>query len=287
MATPLRSSVHIIIVLLTCLVARRGSAFVSAWSTPTKSSLFPKTPAFHSQLSTTASPNGAAASMSDSSPPSSVLFVGNSLTYVHNVDQWVQKLRESSVGGGGGSSSSPALDIAKCVKGGASLKKLWQKTKAKREIAQGEFDMVVIQEDLPETTVELFEKFCRKFVAAARDANAKPLLYQTWAYGRLPDVTDEDICRAHRSISEELGVEVADVGSARLRIAEEMPHLNLWSSDMEHPSEVGAYLAALVLYRAMFQEPTLGIADRPELLEEKDAILLQTFVDNFDSEENE
>jgi len=218
-------------------------------------------------------------------PPSRVLFVGNSLTYVNNVDQWVQKLRESSIAGGGG--SPPTLEIAKCVKGGASLKKLWQKTKAKREIAEGGFDVVVLQEDLPETTVEQFENFCRKFVAAAREANATPLLHQTWAYGRLPDVTDEDIYRAHRNISEELGVEVADVGSARLRVAEEMPHLNLWASDMEHPSEVGAYLAALVLYRALFHEATLGIANRPETLEEKDATLLQTIVDEFDSEENE
>jgi len=147
--------------------------------------------------------------------------------------------------------------------------------------------VVVLQEDLPETTVEQFENFCRKFVAAARDADATPLLHQTWAYGRLPDMTDEDIRRAHRNISEELGVEIADVGGARARVAQEMPHLNLWATDMEHPSEVGAYLAALVLYRALFQEPTLGIAHRPEGLAEEDAIVLQKMVDDSDSEENQ
>ena len=279
MAIPLRLSAHIIIVFLSCLASHRRSAFVSAWSTTTttKSFLFRKTQSFPGRLSSV-STNGAA--MTDSPPPSRVLFVGNSLTYVNNVDQWVQKLRESSDVAG----SSPALEIVKCVKGGASLKNLWQKTKAKREIAEGGFDVVVLQEDLPETTVELFENFCRKFVLAVRDANATPLLHQTWAYRRLPDVTNEDIRRAHLNISEELGVEIADVGSARIQVAQEMPHLNLWESDMEHPSEVGAYLAGLVLYRALFKEPTLGIAHRPEGLKEKDATLLQMIVDKVDSE---
>ena len=210
------------------------------------------------------------------SPPSRVLFVGNSLTYVNNVDQWVLRLRESSGG--------PPVEVATCVKGGASLKRMWQKTKAKREIAEGGFDVVVLQEDLPETTVDLFHNFCRKFVTAARDANATPLLHQTWAYQRLPEMTNEDIRSAHQHISLELGVKIADVGSARMQVAQEMPHLNLWAEDLEHPSELGAYLAALVLYRALFKEPTLGIAHRPEDLADEDATLLQKIVDEFSEE---
>jgi len=180
------------------------------------------------------------------------------------------------------SSTGESLQVDKCVKGGASLKKLWQKTKAKKEIANGAYHVVVLQEDLPETTIEHFTSFCTKFVNAVRDANATPLLYQTWAYERLPEMSNDFITEAHKTVAKGLnGVEIADVGSARVRVEETMPHLNLWSKDMEHPSEVGAYLAALVIYKKLFKEPTLGIVHRPDGLLEEDAVVLQKMVDGF------
>ena len=62
-----------------------------------------------------------------STPPSSVLFVGNSLTYFNDgVPAQVAALRECAAAGS-------ALDVKMCVQGGADLRKLWRKTKAKQE----------------------------------------------------------------------------------------------------------------------------------------------------------
>ena len=86
-----------------------------------------------------------------------ILFVGNSFTYWnkglwHHMEQLVQCRPEK-------------LDFKAehVVRGGASLKVMWSKTKASAMISKGDYDVVVLQEDIPETDVKSFYKFARKF----------------------------------------------------------------------------------------------------------------------------
>ena len=48
-------------------------------------------------------------------------------------------------------------------------------------MAEQGFDVVVVQEDLPETTVEQFKNFVRKFAGAVLNAGGTMYLYMTWA----------------------------------------------------------------------------------------------------------
>ena len=59
--------------------------------------------------------------------PKRLLFVGDSLTYVNDLDQQVAALARAAGFGEG-------LVVDRCVRGGAPLKKLFTKTKAKQVI---------------------------------------------------------------------------------------------------------------------------------------------------------
>ena len=113
------------------------------------------------------------ATSTTSTAPLSILFIGNSLTYYNGCVS-------SHVAALAGAAGRP-VTVTTCVKGGASLRKMWQKTKAKKLIAEGGFDVVVVQEDLPETTVERFKDFVRKFAGAVDKAGGTMLVFMTWA----------------------------------------------------------------------------------------------------------
>ena len=70
------------------------------------------------------------------------------------------------------SSAVPAapLQTEKAVKGGASLRTLWELPKPRERIAEDAHAIVVLQENIPETTVASFREYTRKFVTEIRAA---------------------------------------------------------------------------------------------------------------------
>jgi len=119
------------------------------------------------------------ASSNAASSAKRILFIGDSLTYVNDLDVEFHRLTKEA------GMDIPVVET--CVKGGAPLKTLWQKTKAKQIIAQtGDegWDYVVVQEDLPETTMEYFQKFSKNFLDGIEAGGGKPLLLACWPYSR-------------------------------------------------------------------------------------------------------
>ena len=70
---------------------------------------------------------------------------------------------------------SEALDpplgykAASAIKKYASLEVMWKQTRALETIVEDGCDVVVLQEDIPETTVDSFQEYSRRFVKAIRD----------------------------------------------------------------------------------------------------------------------
>ena len=190
--------------------------------------------------------------------PRRILFVGDSLTYVNDLPARVRLL--ATIAG-------HEVEIEQCVKGGAPLKKLWQKTKVKQVIprgteARGEpWDAVVVQEDLPETTTDVFHTFADKFVETIAPTGARTIFFAAWPYPRLPEYDTEAIAAAHdeaaaRCVAAKGGsVTVAHAGRAWHRVQEKIgPGLQLYADDDEHPSPVGTAVAAAVIYGVLFGE---------------------------------
>ena len=181
--------------------------------------------------------------------PSRILFVGNSFTFWRGgLSRHMKALSDAM---------TPPLgyEPSSVVRGGASLEVMWTQTDAAQQIATGNWDVVILQEDLPETNVDSFRKYSHKFVQAVRDVGARPILFMAWEYDRLNWISLDEIIDAHRKISAELQVEVAPVGLAWRNSRSIKPDLDMYARDREHPSVAGMYLSLMVI------EATISGAD--------------------------
>lgn len=188
-----------------------------------------------------------------------ILFVGNSLTYWNNgVDYHFEQLANAG-------NSDWKVTTASVVESGVSLKYLWQFTAARKTIRAGGIDVVVIQDDLPETTVASFKKHAALFYRECQKAGARLVLYMTWPYDRLDWISLEEIHQVHLDVSSELGADLAPVGVLMDRVRAVRPDLEMLDKDREHPSICGTYLAAAALYGVIFKadpEPCSYVPDK-------------------------
>jgi hypothetical protein len=204
--------------------------------------------------------------------PNKILFVGNSFTYMHNgVESHVKKLAASAI--------PPKLIQADSkTKGGATLKIQYGRPVVHEIIREGDYDVVILQEDIPELTehsVEPFFEHARLFDKEIRNTGAKTMFFMTWPYERLNWITLEEIAAAHRNISMELNASVAPVGNAFHLAQAERPGLDMLVGDKEHESIHGTYLAASVIYASLFRESPQGLTYTPTGVSIEEAAFLQ------------
>jgi hypothetical protein len=202
-----------------------------------------------------------------SSAPKKILFVGDSFTYAQN---GIYTHFEKLVAAGG---NTVATD--KAVAGGAYLKRLWELQEPVKAINSGAFDVVVLQDDIPETNVDYFRLYARMFVQEVRKNNARPILFMAWAYKRLGWISMREIAQAHRDLAKELNVEVAPVGLAWQEASRQRPDLDMYVSDREHPSIFGTYLATCVIYGAIYGKDPSGLNYLPAGITSEQAAFLQ------------
>jgi hypothetical protein len=201
--------------------------------------------------------------------PRRILFIGNSLTYFQDgIYTHIEKM--------GAAASPPTMIQAdKAVVGGQYFKTLWEKFPEPRQAIARGYDVVVLQEDLPETTVADFREYSRKFIDEIKRTGARPVLLMAWAYKRLGWISMAEIAQAHRDTAKELNVDVAPVGLAWERAAKERPELDLFIADREHPSIYGTYLATAVVYATVFGENPTGSAYTPNGISAEAATFLR------------
>lgn len=201
--------------------------------------------------------------------PTKILFIGNSLTF-WNDGLWLHLERLTAR-----TSPAESLRTGRSVFPGEYFKTLWNRPEPREAIRTGEWDVVVLQEDLPETRVEDFRDYARRFVNDVRQAGARPVLLMAWAYKRLGWISMAEIERAHRDASTELGVDVAPVGVAWDLARQRRPSLDLFAPDREHPSVAGTYLATAVVYATVFAKDPLPLEYVPAGLSADDAAFLR------------
>lgn len=201
--------------------------------------------------------------------PHRVLFLGDSLTY-YNEGIWVHLEKLAAA-------TDPAIRIetGKSTFGGAYLHRLWDRREPLEAIRSKRYDVVILQEDLPETTVADFREYAAKFVKEIREQGARPVLLMAWDYPRLGWITMDEIAAAHYALSRELSVDVIPVGFAWRRSAKARPDVQLYAPDREHPSVAGTYLAACVVYAALFRRDPSGLSYAPAGMEPERAKFLQ------------
>src|SRR5580693_3529348 len=201
--------------------------------------------------------------------PRKILFVGDSFTYYQNgIYTHFEKLAAMA---------NPPLRVTadKSVFGGAFLHRLWDLKEPVKAIDTAAYDVVVLQEDIPETTIADFREYAGKFVAEVRKNRARPVLFMAWAYPRLGWISMAEIAQAHRDAAKELNVDVAPVGLSWQEASKQRPRMNFYGPDREHPSMYGTYLATCVIYATIYGRDPNGSAYVPSGLTLEEAAFLQ------------
>lgn len=182
-------------------------------------------------------------------PAAHILFIGNSYTYYNGgIDAMLHGL-------------APSITTAAVTVGGYTLEKHWDSGQALAEINQGGWTFVVLQEQsqTPVLAPQTFDQYVRGFDQEIRRTGAKTVLLMTW---QRPDsvaigVTTSGLAAAYEQAGKDVGALVAPAGLAFATALDQRPRVALTSPD-GHPTVEGTYLAACVLYGALFHRSPVG-----------------------------
>lgn len=172
-----------------------------------------------------------------------VLFIGNSLTYVHDVPDLVQAL----AGIDGRSMAHAELTLPD-----ASLEDHWQ-SGAADHIRRLKPDIVVLQQgpsSLPESRVHLIQ-WTEMFAAVIREAGGEPALYMVW-----PSTTRSfafsDVMESYAAAANAVEGRLLPAGATWVEAWKLDPSLDLYAADGFHASYLGALAAAQTIYTVLF-----------------------------------
>ncbi|HEX4913988.1 MAG TPA: SGNH/GDSL hydrolase family protein [Vicinamibacterales bacterium] len=178
--------------------------------------------------------------------PVRVLFVGNSLTYANDLPASVCALARSA------GREAICESVARPDYG---LEEHWNDGEARRVIARG-WDVVVLQQGpsaLPESR-RLLIAYARRFDAEIKKAGARTAFYMVWpSRARRGDFAG--VSQSYRAAAKDVKAQLMPVGDAWRAAWAVDADLQLYGPDGFHPSPIGSYLAALVIYEQVFAAP--------------------------------
>lgn len=204
--------------------------------------------------------------------PIKILFVGNSFTYFWNMPQLVQAM---------GKNQGVNLEIHQSTVGGSNLKQHWDEEKGtltQKLIKENKWDYVILGDHSLSTinTPERFKEFGKKFSELIRSLGAEPIFYLTWAYKSNP-LMQPTITKAYLDLAQKTNSKVIPVGPIWMMAKNLRPDLNFYFDD-KHPSSDGAYLIALIVYKALTGQSILKIPDRVTTTDKDGEKLYLSFV---------
>jgi hypothetical protein len=192
-----------------------------------------------------------------------VLFVGNSFTYENDLPGIVHRL----AGDG-----APIFAVSFTAPGWR-LRSYARDRKLARLLREVRWDYVVLQEQsqIPSFSsserAREFDPYARALTQEVAAAKARPLLFLTWGYrtgdrGNQPGDTyalmQERLLDGYSEAAAVSGVSIAPVGRAWEEALARRPQLGLWAGDGRHPSRMGSYPAACVLYATLTGRTPVG-----------------------------
>jgi hypothetical protein len=180
-----------------------------------------------------------------------VLFIGNSLTATNDLPAMIEMLAREN---------GDALATRTIAEGGFALEDHWNRGVAQRAIAEGGWSVVVLQQGpsaLPESQANLRE-YAQRFNGEIRRAGARPALYMVWPESARAGVFD-DVVLSYTRAAEAVNGLLYPAGEAWRAAWRRDPQLALYGSDGFHPSRLGTYLAALVIYQQISGRSVVGL----------------------------
>jgi hypothetical protein len=187
-------------------------------------------------------------------PALRILMIGNSYTaYNGGVNTHLLQMRNER-------QPESNTVINAITYGGYTLENHWNTPSTHDSIQQGNWDMVILQEQSTRSVnnPDLMFIYARLFDQEIRASGAGTGFFMTWAWQSNPGVI-VPIAAAYDSMRHELGALVAPVGLAWQRSIQQDSTLNLYEPDGSHPNAWGTYLTCCVFYAAIWNENPVGI----------------------------
>ncbi|MBA2460133.1 MAG: hypothetical protein H0V43_14415 [Gemmatimonadales bacterium] len=181
-----------------------------------------------------------------------VLFIGNSLTYTHEIPELVAGLGEISDG--------PRVQVSEVAFGNYSLEDHWNRGDALDSIAKGGWDVVVMQQGpstVPANRQHLIEGSTR-FSQRIRSVGARPTIYMVWP----PNGDFDAVARSYTDAALAVDGTLIPAGEAFRAVVRDHSDIAVFESDGFHPNPTGSYLAALVIYGRLADRPVAGVTLR-------------------------
>ena len=180
-----------------------------------------------------------------------VLFIGNSLTYTHDVPGmlgWL--LNDAGVAVG-------RIESAAFPNWG--LEDHWASGQVRSRVTEGDFDVVVLQQgpSATEGRPSLLE-YSQRFATEITAAGGRPALYMVW-----PSVQRgfdfDGVSDSYQTAAAQVDGLLFPAGEAWRAAWRRDPDLGLYGPDGFHPSEMGSYLAALVMFEQLAGRDLSGL----------------------------
>jgi len=181
-----------------------------------------------------------------------VLFVGNSLTFANNVPAMVEAL---------GRANGDTIECVAVALPDFSLEDHWNHGDAARAIARGGWSVVVLQQGpsaLPESRV-LLNEYVRKFDQRIRAAGSKTAMFMVWPSSQR-QFDFGGVSQSYAGAAKLVGGILIPVGDAWRAAWRRDAKLQFYGPDGFHPTPLGSYLAALVIYRQITGRSVAGLA---------------------------
>lgn len=184
--------------------------------------------------------------------PTRILFIGNSLTYSHDLPAMVCAMARSA---------GRQVTCESVAKPDYGLEEHWNDREARQAIARG-WDVVVLQQGpsaLPESR-RLLIAYTRRFDAEIKKAGARTALFMVWP-SRTRRGDFSGVSQSYTAAAHDVGGLLLPAGDAWRAAWAEDSGLPLYGPDGFHPSSMGTYLSALVIYEQLFasEPPTAPV----------------------------
>jgi hypothetical protein len=179
------------------------------------------------------------------------LFIGNSYTYFADIPGLVQAMADSAGGDKIAIETVAGPDMA--------LVDHWNEGTAKREIAEGGWEWVILQQGPSSVQVnrDSLRTLTQIFGAEIAKVSAKPALFSAWPSAARPQDFDRAIESYELAAADVSGILLPVAGSWK-EAWESDPTLQMYADGL-HPSATGAYLAAATIYSKLLNKTPVGL----------------------------
>jgi hypothetical protein len=159
--------------------------------------------------------------------------------------------------------SQPRPRYREITVGGFSLEDHWNQGTATDALRRQRWDVVILQQgpsSLDESRVLLIE-YARRFATPIRAAGGRPALFAVWPEQYRLSAFDR-VSESYALAADSVDGILMPAGEAWRAAWRRDSTLALYSFDQFHPSVIGSFLAALVIYQRIYGRTPVGLPSR-------------------------